>query len=43
LLTAIISSGVYWPLCEAKHTRACNDQFTNTRNCVTIPIYITML
>jgi len=42
LQTAIISLGVYWPWCEAKHTRACNAQFTNTRNCITIPIYITM-
>jgi len=42
LVTAIISSEVYWPWREAKHTRACNAQVTNTRNCITIPIYITM-
>jgi hypothetical protein len=43
LVPAFISSGVCWPWREAKHTRACNAQLTNTRNCSTIPMYITMI
>jgi hypothetical protein len=42
LIPAIISSGVYWPWREAKHSRACNAHVTNRRNGITIPMHITM-